>query len=361
VPVAITVALACAYAGCSDKPAPPEVALARAQEQHLRGAGASNYAPAGYQGYLDELEAANRLWRQQQQKLALLRDNAVVSATFSQLLRRGEALADQIQEAQRSAGSELVRHSQQLRNRLSTLRALSEALRDRRLASRRLVRIDIRLGEADRLLAAGNLQDARRRLEEAAEEVQTVVATQQPLLARFTLPSEIDRWRRWRDEAIATSRASGEGLIVVSKIERRLVLYRGGKEVARYDVGLGGHPLTDKLHSGDKATPEGSYRIERKNPSSRYGKALLIDYPNDADRRRYQAARREGVVAAGIGIGGLIEIHGGGSDGLTDGCVALDNRNMETLYARVTVGTPVLIVGTTEHDNLVSAALRQLN
>jgi len=55
----------------------------------------------------------------------------------------------------------------------------------------------------------------------------------------------------------------------------------------------------------------------------------------------------------------LIEIHGGGSDGLTDGCVALDNRDMERLYAQIAIGTPVLIVGTTDYDNLVSSALRQ--
>jgi hypothetical protein len=43
----------------------------------------------------------------------------------------------------------------------------------------------------------------------------------------------------------------------------------------------------------------------------------------------------------------LIEIHGGGGKGIhwTDGCVALENRDMDMLYRLVPVGCPVLIVG----------------
>ena len=46
-------------------------------------------------------------------------------------------------------------------------------------------------------------------------------------------------------------------------------------------------------------------------------------------------------------IGGLIEIHGNGGKGIdwTEGCVALTDREMDTVFKIVRVGTPVTIIG----------------
>jgi L,D-peptidoglycan transpeptidase YkuD (ErfK/YbiS/YcfS/YnhG family) len=57
---------------------------------------------------------------------------------------------------------------------------------------------------------------------------------------------------------------------------------------------------------------------------------------------------KSGTVPRRAGIGSLIEIHGDGGQGRdwTDGCVALDNRDMDRVFARASVGTTVTIVGT---------------
>lgn len=330
------------------------------QEQDLRGAGASIYAPAGFQAYLAELAAAKELWQKEQERFPFLRDDVAVTTVFAALLHHGEALAAEISQGKADEIADIERQRKHLATQLAVLRALSDSIKDRRLASRRLVQVDIRLSEAGKLAAAGNIEAAQQRLAEAEADLGAVVAGQRPLLGRYADPAEIDRWRRWRDEAVAASKRSGGSLIVVSKVDRRLTHYQGGKVLASYAVGFGGNLLSDKLYAGDKATPEGRYHILRKNPNSAYYRALLIDYPNDDDRRRFKAAKRSGALSSGAGIGGLIEIHGGGSHGLTEGCVALDNRDMERLYAQIAVGTPVLIVGTTDHDNLISSALQKL-
>jgi hypothetical protein len=54
----------------------------------------------------------------------------------------------------------------------------------------------------------------------------------------------------------------------------------------------------------------------------------LINYPNDEDRRQFAQAKRRGAISRRAGIGGLIEIHGGGKDGQTYGCVSLDDHHM---------------------------------
>ncbi len=113
---------------------------------------------------------------------------------------------------------------------------------------------------------------------------------------------------------------------------------------------LGGNGLERKLHTGDRATPEGRYKVTVKKAggATKYYLALLIDYPNAADLRRYRAAEAGGDVRRGTGAGSLIEIHGHGGSGRdwTDGCVALTNEDMDRLYPKVRVGTPVTIVGT---------------
>ena len=126
-------------------------------------------------------------------------------------------------------------------------------------------------------------------------------------------------------------------------------LYVAGRLVDSYHADLGSQWMGSKLHRGDNTTPEGRYAIARKKGPSetKYYKALLLNYPNDDDRRRFALAKKNGELSRGAAIGGLVEIHGHGGRGTdwTQGCVALDNHDMDALYAKVGVGTPVTIVG----------------
>jgi L,D-peptidoglycan transpeptidase YkuD (ErfK/YbiS/YcfS/YnhG family) len=170
------------------------------------------------------------------------------------------------------------------------------------------------------------------------------------LHARYSDRKELARWRELALETIAQSRATGETVLIVDKLKRRLYVYDGGERVATYRAELGAKGLKRKLHAGDQATPEGRYRVsEARGPGrTKFYKALLIDYPNPEDRARYAVGVRSGQVPRRAGIGSLIEIHGEGGQGddWTDGCVALDNRDMDRVFARSRVGTPVTIVGT---------------
>ena len=74
-------------------------------------------------------------------------------------------------------------------------------------------------------------------------------------------------------------------------------------------------------------------------------KALLIDYPNASDRDAYFRNQQNGLIPSGVGIGGRIEIHGGGNDVVTDGCIGMTDREIDLLYELVDVGTPVTIIG----------------
>jgi murein L,D-transpeptidase YafK len=146
--------------------------------------------------------------------------------------------------------------------------------------------------------------------------------------------------------------------IVVTKSTRTMQVYEGANLVKTWRVGLGLNPAPPKRRAGDRATPEGEYRVCGKKPHAAYYIALVLSYPNLADaelalkERRISRRQYERIRAAGGGdcppfdtpLGGLVEIHGEGSGAdWTWGCIALDNPEMRALYDMTPVGTPVLI------------------
>jgi hypothetical protein len=158
---------------------------------------------------------------------------------------------------------------------------------------------------------------------------------------------EIDQWRKWVEETLAESRSRGTYALIVDKSAHKTHLVRGGKLTHSYQCELGYNSAHNKLFSGDGATPEGKYKVTSvKARGSKYYKALLINYPNDFDKRRFRENKTKGIISAHARIGGLIEIHGEGGKGedWTEGCVALTNGDMDHLMRYVTVGTPVTIV-----------------
>jgi murein L,D-transpeptidase YafK len=126
---------------------------------------------------------------------------------------------------------------------------------------------------------------------------------------------------------------------------------------------LGANSINQKLHAGDRTTPEGLYRITKKKGrgASKYYLALLLDYPNAEDRLRFARAKERGQLTGRTGIGGLIEIHGEGGKGFdwTDGCLAASNEDMQLLYNEARVGTVVAIVGSDGGDGPVRSILRR--
>lgn len=170
------------------------------------------------------------------------------------------------------------------------------------------------------------------------------------LPARYRDPATLRLWQGWVDDAVEESRQTGKPAIIVDKLGRRTVLVTGGKVADHYESEFGDNPLADKLYEGDEATPEGLYRVSQKRDRGQtsFYRALMVDYPTEEDRREHAEARRQGRVPRGRGPGGLIEIHGEGGRGFdwTNGCVALTNAEMDRLFAAVSVGTRIVIVGT---------------
>ena len=158
--------------------------------------------------------------------------------------------------------------------------------------------------------------------------------------------------------------SSGDGAVIqVWKSRHELVLEQQGHAPRAFRVALGTNPTGDKLSRGDNRTPNGQYYICEKRPSSRFRRFLGISYPNieDADRALAQqlinanqwadvffAHLRNQTPPWSTVMGGWVGIHGyGGRKPVpfdwTKGCIAVSDADIDYLYDRVRLGTPVVI------------------
>ena len=128
--------------------------------------------------------------------------------------------------------------------------------------------------------------------------------------------------------------------IQVFKERRTMQLVHHQTLLTQYNFDLGFEPIGHKQQEGDGRTPEGAYRIDRKNPNSRFHLSIGISYPNSTD---LASAR-----ARGVSPGGDIFIHGTPENKLgqrdwTWGCIAVTNAEMEEIYAMVQPQTKIFI------------------
>ncbi len=134
--------------------------------------------------------------------------------------------------------------------------------------------------------------------------------------------------------------------VLVRKSERRMYLLRGDEVLRSYRVALGLNPTGHKEREGDFRTPEGQYRLVKRNPRSDYFMSMKVSYPSPDDVAR---ARRNGWAA-----GGSIMIHGLPNDprkgvdyystrDWTDGCIAVSNADMLEIWMLVSDNTPIRI------------------
>lgn len=136
-------------------------------------------------------------------------------------------------------------------------------------------------------------------------------------------------------------------LVRVLKSERKLELVANGKIIKEFKIALGSDPKGHKQQEGDGKTPEGKYVLDYKKADSAYYKAIHVSYPNENDVSL--------AKARSMNPGGQIMIHGQ-KNGLgwlsfisqrmdwTQGCVALANDDMDTVWNLIEAGTKIEIL-----------------
>lgn len=342
-PIVAAIALVWGFAGCDSVPKElSRVTWEALQDSRQQGAelGAPDVwaeAEARYDSAWLMIEAQNRLW-------FFERDYETAETL---LIRAGWSARQAVKSAYDNRG----RQRQEIEQGIVDL---SRNLEAHRLgANGHIARIPLRqaLTEAELKLASlrqasesGNVDRALAALDEA----RAALAEFDKLLEHeWADPKELPGWNKMVHETVSWSKKTGNTALVVVKMDRKAYLLKAGRIIEDFPVEFGYRAWAQKLRSGDGATPEGVYKVTKwRDRDTRYYKALNLDYPNDNDRQRFTANKRSGKIPRGARIGGNIEIHGEGGRGedWTLGCVALKNKDMDRLMAKVRVGDRVTIV-----------------
>jgi hypothetical protein len=156
-------------------------------------------------------------------------------------------------------------------------------------------------------------------------------------------------WQEKAKQNIIYSANTNSYTILADKFSRLCFVYYRGKIKYTFNFELGRNWIGYKRYKGDKATPEGHYKVisKKEGPHTKYYKALLLNYPNETDSRRFNMDKKNGSLLKSAEIGSLIEIHGNGGKGIdwTDGCIALINADMDIIFKLAQKGTMVTIIG----------------
>ncbi len=163
----------------------------------------------------------------------------------------------------------------------------------------------------------------------------------------------------------------GQLRLIIWKSQYTVTLYKGDAPVRTYRAVFGkGFQDGDKRMQGDKRTPEGEFYICTMNHSKRFYKFMGLSYP---DLKHAEYGLKTGMISPSeylvikkaieerqpppwdTRLGGAVGIHGRVLDGgagqrsfigmnWTDGCIALDNADVDELFSAVSLGTPVTIL-----------------
>jgi len=351
----------------SGRTRPPEERLRAARrtlEAPLTRA-ASRWAPEELQEATTLLAEAVAEYERQRQTLWPRRDFSAAAGRLWEAEVRGRRalmLGEERLVTARTGAADAVEEAEGLLNAAEALVTATTLPHEERV---HLARARFIVSEAQSLLGAEEYALAAERAEAGRVELEHALGPALARARRYTSAEQVRTWKRWIAETVAWSRASGRTAVVVLKERNELRLIDRGQAVRRYPVDIGSNAMGRKLRAGDRATPEGRYRVvaRKGHGRTRYHKALLLDYPNDTDRRRHAEARRAGEIPRGAQPGGLIEIHGDGGRGRnwTDGCVALSNDHMDELFAHLQVGSWVTIVGGDGGNGTFSDLVGRLN
>ncbi len=331
------------------EPPQPEVERARAAIARARDHRSEVYSPKTYREAQNNYDSAMTAWRNENERFILFRDyeRVITFAAIAQK-RADEATRYTITRSNNlkvNLGSEINRMREEMKSfeKIFLSMPLPKDIKNKHAKGKLLLR------EAEIDLANENYVNGNVKITEANEYISVAY-----VLARKKLEDYYQHYSDWQEWATATineSRSNGSYVILVEKIPGRCHLYQGGKKKYTFEAEFGSNWLGDKKSRGDMATPEGKYIITKKlsGGSTKYHKALMINYPNKIDIQEFNERIRNGQLPADASIGDMIEIHGDGGKGAnwTQGCVALRNDDMDLLFKYASKGTPVTIIGST--------------
>lgn len=347
--IVLTIIGVLVFRALEPEPPLPEVENARAAIARARDLQAEVYSPKLFREAKNNYDSAMAAWRSENDRFILARDYERVHQFAEIALKKAEDAQRNTISRSKSLKSTLETEIARLSREMASFEKIFLSMPLPQDVKKKHARGKLLVKEAEIDFKKERYVDGNVKITEANEYISGTYN-----LARKNLNdyfNHYDNWQDWAEETIAESKRSGSYAILVEKIPAQLHLYHSGKKKYTFEAEFGSNWLGDKMSRGDMATPEGKYIVTKKlsGGSTKYHKALLINYPNKIDVQEFNERIRNGQLPADASIGDMIEVHGDGGKGghWTQGCVALKNSDMDIVFKYASKGTPVTIIGST--------------
>ncbi|RHV96142.1 L,D-transpeptidase family protein [Culturomica massiliensis] len=333
-----------------EKPPVKEMEEVRGLLSKARELEAAFYCPQVYEEACKLYESAMTVWKGENEKWMVLRSYKEVDTLVVRACSKANAAIRKAEAGRKNLKAVLREKIDGLRFEMKEFEALFAVLPLETETRKQHARGKMLLNAAEMAFEKGDYAGGREKGEEAVHLIQSAYCVARKKLVNYF--EKLPVWRKEAGNAVEYSRKNKAFVILVEKLPAYCHLYYKGEKKYSFKAEFGRNWLGDKQQEGDYATPEGNYRVVRKMQGrmTHYYKALLLDYPNAQDRLEFRRKKEEGVLPQKARIGGLIEIHGKGGRHAywTEGCVALEDKDMDVLYEKVRQGVPVVIVGSTK-------------
>lgn len=330
-----------------DEPPVKEMKDSYAILSEAEGLSAEIYSNKLYSEAKKNYDSAMAAWKKENNKFIIFRKFEQVRVLAAQTAQSGKQAIARTTEAQRNFKEDLKEEIKSLRLEMADFEKIFSRLPLGKGAKDKHTKGKLLLNEAEIAFEKKDYNTGKEKSREAAGLIRDSYKAGREMLNEYF--KHLPRWQQELKDAITYSDKHGDYVIVVEKIPSRCDLYYNGVKKYSYPVEFGKNWLGDKCCEGDYATPEGVYKVAKKldGRSTQYHKALLVDYPNKNDRENFARLKKAGVISRSARPGGLIEIHGDGGKGAnwTNGCVALENKDMDQLYKYVQRGSMIVIIG----------------
>ncbi|MFA6404156.1 MAG: L,D-transpeptidase [Salinivirgaceae bacterium] len=325
----------------------PDLITARKAITKAKKINAEVYAKSDFQKAEDFYRSAMRMWRRENLKFILNRDYSEVIKSAGKSKTHATKAYNSSLVDKRNLKDKLAMQIAELKEAVKKNQPLFNKLPVPTEIVKQNSQGQLMLFEAESTFNRGKYKDLEGKLVFAEKNIQNSYHFANQLLIDYF--AMYPRWVKQAEQTRIQSKKNNSYAIVIDKFSRTCFVYNKGELKNIFDVELGKNWIGGKLYSGDQATPEGQYFIVSKKDSrkTKYYKALLLDYPNEDDKARFKNGKDNGTLQLSSKIGNLIEIHGDGGKGLdwTNGCIALQNKDIDTLFKIVEENTPVTIVG----------------
>jgi L,D-peptidoglycan transpeptidase YkuD (ErfK/YbiS/YcfS/YnhG family) len=326
---------------------------ARKKIAEAEGVLAIKFASKNYKNAVVAYDSAMIYWKKENVRFFLVRDYTLANKFAKRSFDQAIVAVDLAVKNKVGERIELQNKLDKLIKEINLFQNHFKAFPKSQSQTGDLTKLSLLVKEAEHSLLSANYNVCSENISKASSIIFRLTEHFQNISKEYF--EEYSTWDNWVRMTISESVKTGTYCIIIDKIARECSVIKAGKLIKVFTLELGSNWIGDKNRQGDKATPEGMYKIvaKKERNKTKYYKALLLDYPNQEDKKRFLRNKQSGMIPASAKIGNLIEIHGHGGKGAdwTEGCVALNNDDMDELYAFCTVGTRVTIVGSRKTYN----------